>query len=76
MTPDRKAKELYDKFYGVSQNIAYLEIIANRHATICVQEIIKVVTSAHDKLGIGEIGELKDYIPYIYWQQVLSQLKS
>jgi hypothetical protein len=80
MTPKEKAKALVEKFlkmeYGVLEEYfpSTHTYLAKQCAIICVNEMIEVVRSAWDKLGCGEIGELKDYIPYIYWQSVLTEI--
>lgn len=71
MTPEEKAKDLYDKFYGkngVSENKSFSEIIAKRHALICVEEIIQ----DHKNNAY-----LEDWKPNLinYWQEVKQFLK-
>ena len=77
MNPKEKAKELYDAyekiFIDANADSWGKEAIAC--AIIHVNGIIEVVISAWDKLGCGEIGELKDYIPYIFWQDVLIEIE-
>ena len=79
MTPETKCGELIKQYYGLESRDGFGDSItydlAKQCAIIHVNGIIEVVVSAWDKLGCGEIGELKDYIPYIFWQDVLIEIE-
>jgi len=75
-TPSEKAEDLINKFRKVGcASFEEAELnSAIQSSCLCVDEILVVVISAYSKMGMGEIGLLKDYIPFIYWNDVKEEL--
>jgi len=86
MNPKEAAEQIVEKYsnidwMGYSSDYGYARFstdLLRQQSKSCAilhcQGIIEVVISAWDKLGCGEIGELKDYIPYIFWNKVLNEI--
>lgn len=65
MTVEAKARDVFNKFYD------YLPMKQSKECAIVLcDEVVAVTIDAWAKLGMGEIGELKDYIPYHFWNSV------